>query len=92
MDAIDGFKVVVAENVGRLRETSDLRCRAVEWLRDTAAFHYSYNFAWLGRPIIQVPQDMAAVQELIWKDKPDLMTQAGAAHGSSQLLNASIRV
>jgi cephalosporin hydroxylase len=51
---------------------------------------YSYNFDWLGRPIIQYPQDMIAVQELIWQVKPDLIIETGIAHGGSLILSASM--
>lgn len=51
---------------------------------------YSYNFSWLGRPIIQYPQDMVAMQELIWQIKPDLIIETGIAHGGSLILSASM--
>src|SRR4029079_11028557 len=51
---------------------------------------YSYNFSWLGRPIIQYPQDMIAMQEIIWKVKPDLIIETGIAHGGSLIYYASL--
>ena len=51
---------------------------------------YSYNFSWLGRPVIQYPQDMVAMQELIWQVKPDLIIETGIAHGGSLTLSASM--
>jgi len=51
---------------------------------------YSYNFSWMGRPIIQYPQDMVAMQELIWDIKPDLIIETGIAHGGSLIYYASI--
>jgi cephalosporin hydroxylase len=51
---------------------------------------YSYNFEWLGRPIIQYPQDMVAMQELIWKVQPDLIIETGIAHGGSLIFSASM--
>lgn len=51
---------------------------------------YSYNFTSLGRPIIQYPQDMVAMQELIWKLKPDLIIETGIAHGGSLIMSASM--
>ena len=53
-------------------------------------FKYSYHFDWMGRPIIQFPQDMVAVQELIWQIKPDLIIETGIAHGGSLILSASM--
>lgn len=56
----------------------------------SAAHLYSYNFHWLGRPIIQYPQDMMAMQELIWQVRPDLVVETGIAHGGSLILSASM--
>lgn len=54
------------------------------------AHKYPYNFEFLGRPIIQYPQDMVAMQELIWKVKPDLIIETGIAHGGSLIMSASM--
>src|SRR6476620_10147831 len=51
---------------------------------------YSYNFSWMGRPIIQYPQDMIAMQEIIWSVKPDLIIETGIAHGGSLIYYASL--
>jgi len=51
---------------------------------------YSYNFSWMGRPIIQYPQDMIAMQEIIWEVKPDLVIETGIAHGGSLIYYASL--
>lgn len=51
---------------------------------------YSYNFSWMGRPIIQYPQDMLAMQEIIWEIKPDLIIETGIAHGGSLIYYASL--
>ena len=51
---------------------------------------YSYNFTWMGRPIIQYPQDMIAMQEIIWRLKPDLIIETGIAHGGSLIYYASL--
>ena len=51
---------------------------------------YSYNFSWMGRPIIQYPQDMVVLQEIIWDVKPDLIIETGIAHGGSIIFYASI--
>jgi cephalosporin hydroxylase len=60
------------------------------FMRESIAARYSYNFSWMGRPIIQYPQDMVAVQELIWATKPDVIVETGIAHGGSLVLSASI--
>src|SRR5439155_26990414 len=53
-------------------------------------YRYSYYFSWLGRPIIQFPQDILALQEIIWRVKPDLIVETGIAHGGSLVFSASI--
>ena len=63
---------------------------AFEFLKASAAEQYPYNFFWMGRPIIQYPQDIVATQELIWRIKPDLIIETGIAHGGSLILSASI--
>lgn len=61
-----------------------------QWLQESMARKYVYNFDWLGRPIIQYPQDMVAIQELIWRVRPDLIIETGIAHGGSLILSASM--
>jgi len=51
---------------------------------------YSYNFSWLGRPIIQLPQDLMALQEIVWRCRPDLIVETGIAHGGSLVFYASL--
>lgn len=63
---------------------------AQKFMEASTAPKYSYNFSALGRPIIQYPQDMIAIQELIWEIKPDLIIETGIAHGGSLILSASM--
>jgi len=69
---------------------SSLKSIAHEFTQASIIPQYSYNFDWLGRPIIQYPQDMIAMQELIWKVKPDLIIETGIAHGGSLIYSASM--
>lgn len=62
----------------------------IEFIEKTLDTNYTYNFTWLGRPIIQFPQDIVAMQELIWKIKPDLIIETGIAHGGSLIFSASM--
>lgn len=62
---------------------------AAAFLEASVGAKYSYNFFWLGRPIIQYPQDIVATQEVIWRVKPDLIIETGIAHGGSLILSAS---
>jgi cephalosporin hydroxylase len=60
------------------------------WIDAANELKYSNHFEFLGRPIIQYPQDMVAMQELIWQIKPDLIIETGIAHGGSLILSASM--
>jgi cephalosporin hydroxylase len=60
------------------------------WINTANGLKYSYHFEWQGRPIIQYPQDIVAMQELIWEVKPDLIIETGIAHGGSLIFSASM--
>jgi cephalosporin hydroxylase len=60
------------------------------FMRRSVGSKYSYNFFWLGRPIIQYPQDIIAMQELVWRTRPDIIVETGIAHGGSLILSASL--
>lgn len=64
--------------------------RGLNFIVDSLDDKYSYNFSWLSRPIIQYPQDVVAMQELIWQIKPDLIIETGIAHGGSLIFSASM--
>jgi cephalosporin hydroxylase len=80
----------VASNIRELAADASLKEDSLAWMRDSAKHNYSYNFSWLGRPIIQYPQDMVAMQEIIWSVKSDLIIETGIAHGGSLIFSASI--
>lgn len=91
MNEIEKFTLEVAENIRGLGADTDLQRKSLDWMVDAGGKHkYSYNFSWLGRPIIQFPQDMVAIQELIWQVRPDLIIETGIAHGGSLILSASM--
>ena len=84
------FDDEVRSNINRIEQDGAIRRKSIEWMRDISKLRYSYNFRWLGRPIIQIPQDMVALQELIWSIRPDLIIETGIAHGGSLMLSASM--
>jgi len=85
------FDDEVRANIEALGRDTRLRADSIDWMvRAGAGYRYSYNFAWMGRPVIQYPQDIVAMQELIWSVKPDLVIEMGIAHGGSLILSASI--
>ena len=71
-------------------ENEELKEAAREFNIASNKSQYSYNFSWMGRPIIQYPQDMIAMQEIIWDMKPDLIIETGIAHGGSLIYYASL--
>jgi cephalosporin hydroxylase len=85
-DFDDEVAARVAGNAGDAPLQGAVRSFLLESIRT----QYSYNFAWLGRPIIQYPQDIVATQELIWSVKPDLIIETGIAHGGSLIFSASM--
>src|SRR4051812_17064271 len=66
---------------------ADFQRRSREWLEESMRKSYVYNFTWLGRPIIQNPIDIVAMQELIWRVQPDLIVETGIAHGGSLIFS-----
>lgn len=74
----------------RMAADQALRQEARELFVKASRYRYSYNFTWLGRPIIQFPEDIVALQEIVWRVKPDLIVETGIAHGGSLILWASL--
>jgi cephalosporin hydroxylase len=77
-------------NAARMAASQDITDLTLQWVCKTAPYKYTYNFKWLGRPIIQFPQDMFAMQEIIWNTRPDLIVETGIAHGGSLIFYASM--
>ncbi len=90
MNPIDQFFLEVANNIRNLRGDKDVQALSRIWMREITPHKYAYNFTWMGRPIIQLPQDMIALQELVWRIKPDLIVETGVAHGGSLIYAASL--
>lgn len=86
----DKFAKEVAANIAQAGADRALGDRSREWINSIARHKYTYNFRWLGRPIIQLPQDIVAMQELIFAIKPDLIVETGIAHGGSLVFSASM--
>jgi len=78
------------ELIRAMTEDADIQSCLPQTLEKIAKYRYAHNFTWLGRPIIQWPQDIVAMQELIWNVKPDLVIETGVAHGGSLILYASL--
>jgi cephalosporin hydroxylase len=84
------FEREVAARIDANGADRPLQAAAHGFMTASIAAGYSYNFSWLGRPIIQYPQDIVAMQELIWSLQPDLIVETGIAHGGSLIFSASM--
>jgi len=84
------FKKECEAEIEGLGQDAALANTTAEWIVASSKRKYSYHFEWLDRPIIQYPQDMVAMQELIWKVRPDLIIETGIAHGGSLIFSASM--
>jgi cephalosporin hydroxylase len=84
------FQQEVQQIIARNGASPPLQAATQEWMLQSVAHRYSYCFSWLGRPVIQYPQDIVAMQELIWAVRPDLIIETGIAHGGSLILSASM--
>ena len=90
MDPNEEFRQYVARNIKGIGEDRDFLGLSNIWNREAIHHRYALNFSWLGRPIVQVPQDTYAIQELIWACRPDLVVETGIAHGGSLVMSASM--
>lgn len=90
MNPVESFQKQVSENIDALGKDKDIQALSRIWSRETNKHGYTYNYTWMGRPVIQYPQDLLAMQELIWSIKPDLIIEAGIAHGGSLIFSASM--
>lgn len=90
MDDSEEFESRNREFVGRMAADEELRGQTREWMAAATRYEYSYHFTWLGRPVIQFPQDIVATQEIIWRVRPDLIVETGIARGGSLVFSASM--
>ncbi len=89
-DPIQSFIEEKKQRINGFSSNEALQKAAADFNVESNKNQYSYNFSWMGRPIIQYPQDMIAMQELIWDIKPDLIIETGIAHGGSLIYYASL--
>jgi len=87
---MNDYQKEVAIRIAEIPANNKLCETAAAFMLAATAPQYCYNFSWQGRPIIQYPQDIVALQELIWQIKPDLIIEAGIAHGGSLIFSASM--
>jgi cephalosporin hydroxylase len=90
MSEYEKFKRECAAEIEQIGNDGALAQATRAWMDRANRAKYSYHFEWMGRPIIQYPQDVLAVQEIIWSVKPELIIETGIAHGGSLIFSASM--
>jgi cephalosporin hydroxylase len=78
------------ERIARMHGDPRMGQLTREWFNESVRQRYSYHYTWLGRPIIQYPQDIVAMQEAIWTARPDAVIETGVAWGGSLVFHASM--
>lgn len=90
MNEVEKFAIERALAVKEMGADQDLRAKSIDWMVHADRYKYTYNFSWMGRPIIKFPNDIVAQQEIVWRTKPDLIIETGIAHGGSIIFSASL--
>ena len=90
LETVESFIQERDERIRELVEDRSFRALSTNWVKQAMRQQYVYNFDWLGRPIIQFPQDVHAMQEMVWATRPDVIIETGIAHGGSLILSASL--
>jgi cephalosporin hydroxylase len=89
-DALQKFEIEKQRNIQLLGANDALKQLALDFMRETGDYKYTYNFTWLGLPVIQFPQDLQAMQEIIWNVRPEVIIETGIAHGGGLVFYASM--
>lgn len=84
------FQMQREADVEAMGQDSELREKSIEWMIHADKYKYTYNYNWMGRPIIKFPNDMVIQQEIMWELKPDLVIETGIAHGGSIIFTAAM--
>jgi cephalosporin hydroxylase len=90
MNAERQFQLDCADEIEKMASDSELNAVSSAWMKCAQNKKYPYHFTWLGRPIIQYPQDIIAIQEITWRVRPDLIIETGIAHGGSLIFYSSL--
>lgn len=89
-DAVEEFRRRNEAMVRAMAGDAAFRELSRRWFVRASELEYSYHFRWMGRPIIQMPQDMVALQEIVFDVRPDVIVETGVAHGGSVIFYASL--
>lgn len=89
-DPVSEFLAERHADITAMGQDEELRQKSLDWMLHADRYKYTYNFSWMGRPIIKFPADIIIQQELMWQLKPDLVIETGIAHGGSIIFTASM--
>lgn len=90
MDPVQEFKEERLAAAGQMAADEELKRKSLDWMLHADRYKYTYNYTWLGRPVIKFPADILVMQEIIWREQPDLIIETGIAHGGSIIFSASM--
>lgn len=90
MGPIEMFVQERSIDIKKMSADKELKAKSIDWMISADRYKYSYNYSWLGRPIIKYPNDIVFMQEIIWDVKPDLIIETGIAHGGSIIFSSSM--
>lgn len=90
MNQLESFRKDCQDRIKLYKSNLDLQLATKLFINESIKVKYSYTFSWMGRPIIQYPQDILAMQEIIWNIRPNLIIETGIAHGGSLIFYASM--
>ncbi|HXA02448.1 MAG TPA: CmcI family methyltransferase, partial [Cytophagaceae bacterium] len=80
MNPIQQFEQERQSAMTEMNNDEELKKKSLDWMLHADKYKYTYNFTWMGRPIIKFPNDIIALQEIIWNVKPDVIVETGIAH------------
>ena len=90
MDPITQFNKERGHDIKKMADDMQLKKMSIDWMICADKYKYTYNYKWMGRPIIKYPNDMVMQQEIMWDIKPDLIIETGIAHGGSIIFSAAM--
>ena len=90
MDPLEQFESEKSRRIEALAGDAPLQAKAMDWMLGSCKHGYTYNFSWLGVPVIQFPQDLMALQEIVTSTRPEVIVETGVAHGGSLVFSASL--
>lgn len=90
-DPVSEFFEERRRDIEKMGQDEELRALSLDWMVKADKYKYTYNYTWMGRPIIKFPSDIVAQQEIMWRTRPDLIIETGIAHGGSIVFSASMQ-